>query len=265
MNASTPQHAQSSSSRPGRKPKRNPESLEPGQKPRKVNSEVRKQQNRIASRNYREKRKRKLQYLQQLLCDSPNDQQTQQTSPSLEPAQDARTRSLSADYRTQEQSLHSAPFTPSLNYASLSSTSGNVIDPVLATSSSPYESHLLPTAQSFHSIEPSWSAPQLYEPPPPHSNISNWNVPHWMPDVNYAPQMQGGPEELMYSPPHAQQAFEQMPTPPQQPHEPVQNGNLFILGSYGHCRRHPDQSQDLSNVSLRSSSPYHQAQFLRAP
>ncbi|KAH6633448.1 hypothetical protein C7974DRAFT_171823 [Boeremia exigua] len=41
----------------------------PENKPRKVNSEVRKQQNRIASRNYREKRKRKLQRLQQLLKD----------------------------------------------------------------------------------------------------------------------------------------------------------------------------------------------------
>jgi hypothetical protein len=40
-------------SRPGRKPKHAGEVEEPGKKPKKVNSEIRKQQNRIASRNYR--------------------------------------------------------------------------------------------------------------------------------------------------------------------------------------------------------------------
>ncbi|KAF1923129.1 uncharacterized protein M421DRAFT_331535 [Didymella exigua CBS 183.55] len=51
--------------------------------PRKVNSEVRKQQNRIASRNYREKRKRKLQQLQQLLeDDDPSELQTRTRSKS---------------------------------------------------------------------------------------------------------------------------------------------------------------------------------------
>jgi hypothetical protein len=39
--------------RPGRRAKRSGDSAEPGQKPKKVNSEIRKQQNRIASRNYR--------------------------------------------------------------------------------------------------------------------------------------------------------------------------------------------------------------------
>ncbi|OSS53648.1 hypothetical protein B5807_01070 [Epicoccum nigrum] len=42
-------------------------------KPRRPNSELRKQQNRIASRNYREKRKRKLQQLEQLLDDDEDD------------------------------------------------------------------------------------------------------------------------------------------------------------------------------------------------
>jgi hypothetical protein len=40
-------------SRPGRRPRRGAEEEECGKKPKKVNSEVRKQQNRIASRNYR--------------------------------------------------------------------------------------------------------------------------------------------------------------------------------------------------------------------
>jgi hypothetical protein len=38
---------------PSRRPKRAGQSEEPGKKPKKVNSEIRKQQNRIASRNYR--------------------------------------------------------------------------------------------------------------------------------------------------------------------------------------------------------------------
>ncbi|KZM26022.1 hypothetical protein ST47_g2829 [Ascochyta rabiei] len=50
---------------------------EPGN--RKLNSEVRKLQNRIASRNYREKRKRKLQQLQQLLEDDDLSEQQAHT------------------------------------------------------------------------------------------------------------------------------------------------------------------------------------------
>ncbi|KAF3006435.1 hypothetical protein E8E13_001988 [Curvularia kusanoi] len=50
-------------------------------KPKKPNSEVRKQQNRIASRNYREKRKRKLQQLQQLLDDGDDDNTSEAQPP----------------------------------------------------------------------------------------------------------------------------------------------------------------------------------------
>ncbi|KAF2621593.1 hypothetical protein BU25DRAFT_353987 [Macroventuria anomochaeta] len=69
---------------PTRSRAQNTAAAAPETKPRKANSEVRKQQNRIASRNYREKRKRKLQQLQQLLEDDDlGDQQghTRSTSP----------------------------------------------------------------------------------------------------------------------------------------------------------------------------------------
>ncbi|OCL00231.1 uncharacterized protein K441DRAFT_672820 [Cenococcum geophilum 1.58] len=52
------------------------------QKPHKGNSEARKLQNRIASKNYREKRKRKLEYLQQLLKSRSSHGQSPAVSPS---------------------------------------------------------------------------------------------------------------------------------------------------------------------------------------
>ncbi|KAF2734258.1 hypothetical protein EJ04DRAFT_248339 [Polyplosphaeria fusca] len=238
MDPSTSPQSQTSS-RPGRKPK----SVD-GQKPKKVNSEVRKQQNRIASRNYREKRKRKLQYLQQLLRDGPADQASQ----SLDPNEDGRTRSLSAEYHPP------TPFPP-IAYALPSSSA---VDPALSTTAS-YDSRLLATSQSYQPIEPSWSA-QLYDGPP---HVSSWNIPHWMPSIDYAPPVQSGQGDFSFS--HAQPSFEGMPTPPQQ-REPAAD-NLFILGSYGHCRRWPadNQSESISSVSLRSSSPYDQAQYYSAP
>ncbi|OCL13809.1 hypothetical protein AOQ84DRAFT_85536 [Glonium stellatum] len=52
------------------------------QKAHKGNSEARKLQNRIASKNYREKRKRKLEYLQQLLESQPFHNKSLAVSPS---------------------------------------------------------------------------------------------------------------------------------------------------------------------------------------
>ncbi|KAF2258159.1 hypothetical protein CC78DRAFT_587455 [Lojkania enalia] len=258
MEATTPQQVQPPSSRPGRKPKRSSERSELGQKPRKVNSEIRKQQNRIASRNYREKRKRKLQYLQQLLRDQPTDQEAAQSS---ETVQDARTRSLSAEYHAHTQAVQSSAFRPKSPFDALSATTSSVIDPVLATTAS-YDNHRLTTSRPFQHVEPSWDA-SIYEPPP-QSHISSWNVPQWMPSIDFTPHLQAGPEDYQYAPPPTPQAFEQIPTTPQQPLTSSPNADLFILGS--NCRRPVSEPQGISCVSsLRSLSPYNQAQYFRTP
>ncbi|KAF2471822.1 uncharacterized protein BDR25DRAFT_367683 [Lindgomyces ingoldianus] len=244
---STTTQQQPSSSRPGRKPKRDVE-IDPstGQKPRKVNSEIRKQQNRIASRNYREKRKRKLQYLQQLIRDQGSTDQL--TPKAQKSSHEARTRSISSEYHVPGPILDRV-FSSNIEFNSLSSTSENVIDPVLATTTT-FDDHLLTTAATtppFANIEPAWNPP-IYEHPA-QVNLASWNVPQWIPSVDFAPQLHGGHEDFQFTPPHTQQAFEQLPTPPQQPHEPVPNADLFILGSYGHCRRTTGQSQGISSVS----------------
>ncbi|KAI4925220.1 hypothetical protein J4E85_007097 [Alternaria conjuncta] len=80
---------------PDARPKRAAVSEEPGKKPKKPNSEIRKQQNRIASRNYREKRKRKLQYLQQLIRDDSEGRRESEPSPEQH---EVYPRAPSADY-----------------------------------------------------------------------------------------------------------------------------------------------------------------------
>lgn len=155
------------------------------------------------------------------------------------------------------------PFSSSPNFNALSSTTGNVIDPILATTAG-YESQFLATSQPYSTFEQPWNAP-VYDPPPP-MDMTTWSVPQWMPNVDYsshiAPSAPGG---FQYTPPHSQQNYEPLPTPPQQPEEAASNGDLFILGSYGHCRRNAGQSQGISSVSLQSSSSYNQSHYYSAP
>ncbi|KAI4710619.1 hypothetical protein J4E89_004207 [Alternaria sp. Ai002NY15] len=95
MNSPPTTLSSQSLSTPDARPKREAVSEEPGKKPKKPNSEIRKQQNRIASRNYREKRKRKLQYLQQLIRDDSEGRQDSEPSPEQH---EVYPRALSADY-----------------------------------------------------------------------------------------------------------------------------------------------------------------------
>ncbi|OAL52364.1 hypothetical protein IQ07DRAFT_369354 [Pyrenochaeta sp. DS3sAY3a] len=214
-------------SRPGRKPKHAGDVEEPGKKPKKVNSEIRKQQNRIASRNYREKRKRKLQYLQQLIKDSPNDQQESEPSPEQH---DAYARSISADYEVSGPSSSPYLLPSHSDFASMSSTSATVSDPILAASAASFDSHLLATSQAYSGYETTWNAP-IYSPPPP-VNMSTWNIPPWMPSIDYSPRVAPRPEAYQYSPPATQPVFEQTHTPLRQPRELLSNTDMFAFGSY---------------------------------
>ncbi|KAF2178297.1 hypothetical protein K469DRAFT_335355 [Zopfia rhizophila CBS 207.26] len=235
-----------SSSKPGRKRMQSGERLEAtAKKPKKVNSEIRKQQNRIASRNYREKRKRKLQYLQHLLQDQPP---TDQQPPKIPEANhEARTRSISAEYRVPAQAIDSVSLPSGTDFNSLSSN-GNMIDPATTT----FNSHPLATSQPFAHLDPSWNA-SIYDRPA-QVNVTLWNVPQWIPSIDFTPQMHAGSEDFQFIPPHTQQVFDQIPTPSQQHQEPA-NADLFILGSYGHCRRPAGQSQGISSC-VTSRKPF---------
>ncbi|KAF2866974.1 hypothetical protein BDV95DRAFT_648073 [Massariosphaeria phaeospora] len=233
-------------SRPARRGRRVGDPSEPSQKPKKVNSEIRKQQNRIASRNYREKRKRKLQYLQQLLRDQPSEEQTHSTP---EPTQEDDTEALSVGYHPQQHTVTALSFSPDNDYSSLASTTGSVYDDVTAAA---FEDSLLATTHAYTTYESTWNAP-IYAPQAP-ADISSWNVPHWMANIHYTPQMTPAPEDFQFTPPPTQHVFEQLPTPPHQPHEHVSNADMFMLNST--YSRQPDQPQSISSVSLRSSAPY---------
>lgn len=273
MYLSTPHLQSSSPSRPAKKTKRTMGATnEPGQKPKKVNSEIRKQQNRIASRNYRkfstasllfmhslmrftgEKRKRKLQYLQQLLHDDPAESSDGTSS---EAGLNLRSRSVSTEYMGQQQSLDQVPFPPTAEYHVFSSTTGNIMDPIAVTTE-PYHSPFCTPAVPFTSYEPSWSVP-IYAPP--EAPTSTWNGSHWVLDLEFSSQAAAScPDEYAYIPPHTQSSFEHVSVPFSSHEETASNSDLFPFD-----RSHMGQPQGIPSVSFQSSIPYSQRRFFWAP
>lgn len=220
--------------KPGRKAQQDVERSVPPKKPKKVNSEIRKQQNRIASRNYREKRKQKLQYLQRLLRDHDSPDQRQREATPSETSQDGRGRSISAEYFAQRPVPNSEILPSNAHSPLLSSNSTAVANSVLVPTST-YDNSLLSTPQPFHDIQTTWSPP-MYEPQP-QVHISSWNLPHWMPSLDFAPH-----EDYRFTSPQTQPIYHQLPTPPQQPLEPFSNQAAFLLSSYSQCGT-PSQTQ----------------------
>ncbi|CAN9080400.1 unnamed protein product [Alternaria alternata] len=165
----------------GGRPKRAAVSEEPGKKPKKPNSEIRKQQNRIASRNYREKRKRKLQYLQQLVNDDSDSHQDPEPSPEQH---EIYPRSLSADYQVAGPS--SSPYIVPSDRV-LRANSAVVTQAILAATVASFDTNHVPAAeQAYPPYQPTWNA-SVYSPPPP-ANIP-WNMPPaWMQSLAYPPQ-----------------------------------------------------------------------------
>ncbi|ORY14628.1 hypothetical protein BCR34DRAFT_598972 [Clohesyomyces aquaticus] len=261
MPSTTNQQRRSSASRPGRKPKQSVE-IDPatGQRPKKVNSEIRKQQNRIASRNYREKRKRKLQYLQQLVKDQGSTGQG--TPPAEESTHEARARSSSSEYYDHETVHSSSGLRPTDEFDTLSSQSEVLIDPHLASTTA-FDNLLLATAVStppYSSVEPSWSGP-VYEELP-HVGMGSWNMPQWMPNVDFAPQqMHAGAHDYRFTPPHIQHNFNQLPSPPQHPSEPVSGSDLFLEGSYGSLRRPNAEMQEVSHCFTGQRSSFNHSKY----
>ncbi|KAJ4295237.1 hypothetical protein N0V90_007248 [Kalmusia sp. IMI 367209] len=214
MFSATNYQAQSTSTPSSRKGGIIPEGQEPGKKPKKVNSEIRKQQNRIASRNYREKRKRKLQYLQQLLKDGESPEEA---AKAVEEAH--RERVATPEYHAQGPPAPSFTLPSNDPFPPLASTSGNAIDPVFSTSATTYDRHLGRAPQNYSTYENPWSS-SMYDQTPS-VNMATWNVPNWMPNVDYTPPTSSRLEGFEYTPPsRTHHTFEQLPTPPQQSRTP---------------------------------------------
>jgi hypothetical protein len=257
---------------PFTRPKQAGQSEEPRKKPKKVNSEIRKQQNRIASRNYRmfsprcthllqshlkclgEKRKRKLQYLQHLIRDGSNDDQESEPSPS---GHEAYARSLSADYDVAGASPSPYILPANSDFISMSSSSTAVSHPVAAaTPASVNSGHHPAFTHPYAAFPPSWSPP-IYSPPPP-ANIA-WTVPSpWMSGIDYPARVAPRPDMYRYIPPPSQPVFEQAHTPLQQPQEFLTTSDL-----HGFSSTYGPQSQVSSdlNVSLPTSSSYYQGRY----
>ncbi|KAF1845332.1 uncharacterized protein K460DRAFT_311606, partial [Cucurbitaria berberidis CBS 394.84] len=236
-------------SNPGRRSMRVGEGEAPGKKPKKANSEIRKQQNRIASRNYRDKRKRKLQYLQQLIKGDSNNQQDAEPSPEHH---NVYARSLTADYEPSGPS--SSPYQlPSNNdIGSRSSSSASVSDSIQAASAASFDSHLLGTTQAYAAFGPNWNAP-LYSPPPP-LNMSPWNISPWMSNIDGTPRVPSRPEVIPHTTPSGPPVFTQAHASSQQPRELLSDPNYYTFGSsFGS----ESQTPGIPNVSLPISSPYY--------
>ncbi|KAF2130459.1 hypothetical protein P153DRAFT_218151 [Dothidotthia symphoricarpi CBS 119687] len=214
-------------SKPGRKSTRLGEYRGLDKKPKKVNSEIRKQQNRIASRNYREKRKRKLEHLQQQIEDGDSsDRQASQTSPR---SCESHTRSSSEEYEVAESS--SLPFVLPFNtdVGQLASNGVNELETIPTAIISPFDSHILATTQSCSALEISWNPP-IYDSPLP------MRTPWWAPDTVSPPQILSSSNELQYAPSPEASSYGQTSAPSQVPQQ------LFL---------HPDPTSYTPNYPYR--------------
>lgn len=220
--------------------KRVRESKELGRKPKKVNSEIRRQQNRIASRNYREsipdegadvdanscycageKRKRKLQRLQQLINDESGDQKdilplTEQLGP------------FARAVRTDCDIASTSPLMLLPNSGSGPVDSNNVVItiPTVKENMAVLESQSLTMTHAHSSLEPKWNN-SLYCSPPV-ANMA-WYNPQWTHDLEYTSRFAPQPRDFLYTTPSVQPEFEQMPTDHQPPQEASSSINLYKL------------------------------------
>ena len=189
-----------------------------------------------------EKRKRKLQHLQQLIKDKPNDQN--EVEPSSE-QHEAYARSLSADY--EHSRPNSPPYAlPNSDFGSINSSSTAVSDPILTSSSASFE---------YPAFGPNWNA-SLYSPHPP-SNMPAWNIPPWMPNIEYTLRVPSRPDAVEYIAPTGPPVFAQAHAP-SQPRELSLDANYYAFGSSFGSQ---SQTSGIPNVSLPTSSPYYHGLF----
>jgi hypothetical protein len=221
-----------SSQRHRRRTRQPGDGAEPTVKPKKVNSEIRKQQNRIASRNYREKRKRKLQYLQQLISDDTEDQHGHEPSPEQ---QEVYAPSHSTDRSTVGSSASPYQMPSNTASSSLSTRSKATHTPIMAATTASLGSHHGTATHAYGVYSPNWNAhpysPPLPPPPPPANTA--WNIPStWTVGFEHSVQTSQHPSMYHYSPePPAPIGYQQTQNISQQPHEYLASTYLYGYGS----------------------------------
>jgi hypothetical protein len=192
-----------------------------------------------------EKRKRKLQYLQQLLKDGESPEQA-----ALAVEEAEQERMVTPEYHNQGSPAPAFTLPSNARFQPLAVTCGNSTNPIFSTATTSYDRYFGRPSQNY-AYESNWNA-AMYEHPS-NVTVSSWNIPMWMPTVDYTSSVSSGPEDMYTPPQHTHHTFEQHPTPPQQSRTP--DPDLFVLGSYGHCRRFDDQqTMGISNVCLPSSA-----------
>lgn len=117
----------------------------------KCNSEARKQQNRIASKNYREKRKRKLEFLQQLLETQSQSGQSSVGSPPVSLADEFEAASTSREPNFLAPATH-----PGTRFESFSIDEGNVSGSITATAPSAFDGLVSVSSQSLEGLNSNW-------------------------------------------------------------------------------------------------------------
>lgn len=202
-----------------------------------------------------EKRKQKLRYLQQLIKDGSNDEQTPEPSPQQH---EAHLRPLSADY---EAGPSSSPFMLHSNrdFTPVTASSTAALGHGLVASTAPLDAHILPTTPAYPPFASPWSSP-VYDPPPP-ANMT-WGIPTWAP-VEYSPRPTPRSDNFPLSPPIGQMFFEQASGTYHPPRQIALNSDHYGLAStYGHYNDGPqNQTPGISNVSLPASSSHFQGHF----
>jgi hypothetical protein len=200
-----------------------------------------------------EKRKRKLQYLQQLVNDDSDSHQDPEPSPEQH---EIYPRSLSADYQVAGPS--SSPYIVPSDRA-LRANSAVVTQAILAATVASFDTNHVPAAeQAYPPYQPTWNA-SVYSPPPP-ANIP-WNMPPaWMQSLAYPPQATiTRPPMYRYNTHPAHSTFQQAHTlaPSHFARESLPSPDLY---SYSADYTYHSQTSSNLNVSLptTSHSPYYQ-------
>jgi hypothetical protein len=202
-----------------------------------------------------EKRKRKLQYLQQLIRDDSEGPQDSEPSPEQH---EVYPRSLSADYDIAGPS--SSPYQmPSGRVFSASTAAAN--EAILAATVASLDPHHLAVDQAYPSYPSNWSA-HIYSPSPPAS--IPWNMPPaWMASLEYSTQATANtrPSMYRYNTHPAQAPFQHphnTPSPSHSQRDFSSDGHIY---NYGANFASQSQTSGHPNVSLPTSyshPPYHQ-------
>jgi hypothetical protein len=201
--------------------------------------------------NIGEKRKRKLQYLQQLVKDDSNDEKTPEPSPQLHQTQ---IRSCSREF---DVGPSSSPFMPpsSSDIVSISSSNASALSPIPVASTITYDSHHITARQTCSPFEMSWSN-TIYDP-----RLANTYTPGWAPSIAYHPQVAPRQGDYTSSAPAAHTVFGQTTSPYLHPRDLPPNADHFYLGMFnGPYNGSQSQTYSIPSVSL-PTSPYFQGYY----